>query len=67
MIGLLVVVCCGCIGSPAFSFLVDWGGGGKVPVHLLLVVCYCFLFWIGCVLYSSASMKSEHLCSVVTV
>ena len=29
------------------SFPVDWVG---VPVHLFFVVCYYFLFWIGCVL-----------------
>jgi len=34
-----------------------WGG---VPVHLLFVFCYCFLFWIGCVSSNSAIMKSDH-------
>ena len=29
-----------------------------VPVHLFFVVCYCFLFWIGCVSSNSAIMKS---------
>jgi len=58
---------CGCIGSPAFWFSGGWGGGGGVPVHLFFVVCYCFLFWIGCVLSNSAIMKSDLLCSVVTV
>ena len=33
-----------------FSFPVDGGRVGGVPVHLFFVVCYCFLFWIGCVL-----------------
>ena len=56
---------CGCTGSPVFSFLVDGGGGGCV--HLFFVVCYCSLFWIGCVLSSSANMESDYLCSVVTV
>ena len=46
-----------------FSFPVD---GVGVPVHLFFVVCYCFLFWIGCVLSSSATMKLDHLCSVVS-
>ena len=55
---------CGFIGSPVFSFPVDVGG---VSVHLSFVVCYCFLFWFFCVLSNSASMKSGHLCSVVTV
>ena len=32
---------CGCIGSPVFSFPVD----GRGSVHLLFVVCYCFLFY----------------------
>jgi len=29
---------CGCIGSPVFSFPVDWGGGVG-SVHLFFVVC----------------------------
>jgi len=48
-------------------FLVSRWLGGRVCPLVLFVVCYCFLFWISCVLSSSASMKSDHLCSVVTV
>ena len=33
-----------------FSFPVDGVSVGGVSVHLFFVVCYCFLFWIGCVL-----------------
>ena len=34
-----------------FSFPMDGVGvGGGAPVHLFFVVCYYFLFWIGCVL-----------------
>jgi len=43
------------------------GGGGGASVSLFFVVSYCFLFWIGCVLSSSAIMKSDLLYSVVTV
>ena len=52
-----------------FSFPADevGVGVGGVPVHLFFVVCYCFLFWIGCVLSNSAIVKSRLLCSVVTV
>ena len=56
---------CGCIGSPVFSFPVDGGKGESV--HLFFAVCYCFLFWIGCVLFSYEGMKSNHLCTVITV
>ena len=31
-----------------------------MPVDLFFVVCYCFLFWIGCVSSNSAIMKSDH-------
>jgi len=41
-------------------------GVGGVPVQLLFIVCYCFLFWIGCVSSDSAIIKSDLLCSVVT-
>jgi len=44
------------------SFPVD-GVGRGVPVHLFFVVCYCFLFWIGCVLSNSAIMESDLFCS----
>ena len=37
-----------------------------MPVHLFFVVCYCFLFWIVCVLSNSAIMKSDLLRSVLT-
>jgi len=50
---------CGCIGCPVFSFPVDGGRVGSV--HLFFVACYCFLFWIGCVVSSSGSMKWHHL------
>jgi len=32
------------------SFPVDGAGGEVFLVHLFFVVCYCFLFWITCVL-----------------
>jgi len=38
-----------------------------VPVCLFFVVCYCSLFWFGCILSNSAIMKSDLFCSVVTV
>jgi len=50
------------------SFPVDGVGVvSGVPVHMFFVVCYCFLFWIGCVLSNSAIMKSDLLCFVLTV
>jgi len=68
LIGLLVVMSVVVVlVLLLFSFLVDGVGVGGVPVHLFFVVCYCFLFWIGCVLSSSAIMKSDLFCSVVTV
>ena len=70
LIGLLVVMSVVVVlVLLLFSFPVDGGGYGMgrgVPVHLFFVVCYCFLFWIGCVLSNSAIMKSDLLCSVVT-
>jgi len=48
LIGLLVVMSVVVVLVLLFiSFPVDWVG---VPVHLFFVVCYYFLFWIGCVL-----------------
>jgi len=68
LIGLLVVMSIVVVlVLLLFSFPVDGVGVGGVPVHLFFVVCYCFLFWIGCVLSNSAIMKSDILCSVVTV
>jgi len=50
MIGLLVVVCCGCIGSPAFSFLVDWGGGRCLSTcSWLSVTAFCFGSVASCI------------------
>ena len=67
LIGLLVMSVVVVLVILLFSFPVDGvGGGGGVPVHLFFVVCYCFLFWIGCVLSNSAIMKSDLLCSIVT-
>jgi len=69
LIGLLVVMSVvAVLVLLLFSFPVDGEGvGGGVPVRLFFVVCYCFLFWIGCVLSNSAIMKSDRLCSFVTV
>ena len=54
LIGLLVVMSVVVVlVLLLFRFLVD-GREGGVSVHLFFVVCYCFLFWIGCVLFSSA-------------
>jgi len=50
-----------------FSFPVDGVGVGGVPVHLFFVVCYCFLFWVGYIMSSSAIMKLYLFCTVVTV
>ena len=44
-------VVCGCIGSQCFVSEC-FEEGGRRSVHLFCVVCYCFLFWIGCVLAS---------------
>jgi hypothetical protein len=50
-----------------FSCFVVFRRLGGASFHLFFVVCYCFLFWIRCVLSSSASMKSDHLCSAIAV
>jgi len=51
LIGLLVIVSIVVVlVLLLFSFPVD--GVVGVPVHLFFVVCYCFLFWNGCVLSS---------------
>ena len=61
MIGLLVVMSIVVVlALLLLSFLVV-GGWGGAPVRLFFVVCYCFLFWIGCVLYN------WFLCETVTV
>jgi len=47
------------------SFPVDDVGLGRgVPVQLFFVVCYCFLFWIGCVsfLFCSYEIGSFMFC-----
>ena len=62
LIGLLVVMSVVVVlVLLLFSFPMD-GLGVEVglPFHLFFVVCYCFLFWIGCVLSNSAIMKSDH-------
>jgi hypothetical protein len=66
LFGLLVVMS---IVVVSVLLLFSWMGWewGDVPVHLFFVVCYCFLFWVGCVLSNSAIMKSDLLFSVVTV
>jgi len=49
LIGLLVVMSIVVVlVLLLFSFPGGWDGG--VPVHLFFIVCYCFLFRIGCVL-----------------
>ena len=51
LIGLLLVMSVVVVSVLLlFSFPVDGVGVGGVPVHLFFLVCYCFLFWIGCVL-----------------
>jgi len=68
LIGLLVVMSVVVVlALLLFSFPVDGVGMRDVPVRLFFVVCYCFLFWIGCIVSNSAIMKSDLLCSVVTV
>jgi len=70
LIGLLVVMSVVVVlVLLLFSFPVDGVGVGVggVPIHLFFVVCYCFLYWIGCVLSTSAIMKSDLSCSAVTV
>ena len=68
LIGLLVVMSVVVVlVLLLFSFQVDGVGVEGVPVHLFFVVCYCFLFWMGCILSNSAIIKSDLLCSVVTV
>ena len=60
LIGLLVVTCVVVVMVLLFiSFPVGGVGMGRgVAVHLFFVVCYCFLFWIGCVSSNYAIMKS---------
>ena len=67
LIGLLVVMSVVVVLVLLLFWFSGGVGGGGVPVHLFFVVCYCFLFWIGCVLSVSAIMKSDLLCYVVTV
>jgi len=59
LIGLLVVMSIVVVLVLLFiSFLVDGVRVGRcLPVHLFFVVCYCFLFWIGCVSSNSAIMN----------
>ena len=58
LIGLLVVMSIVVVlALLLFSFLVDGVEGGSVPVHLFFEVCYCFLFWIGCIFLVSFSVR----------
>ena len=68
LIGLLVVMSVVVVlVLLLFSLPVNVVGVGGVPFHLFFVVCYCFLFWFGCVLSNYAIMKSDLLCYAVTV
>jgi len=58
LIGLLVVMSVVVVlVLLLFRFPVVGQGGGACP--LVFVVCYYFLFWIGCVLSSSATMTEQ--------
>jgi len=63
LIGLLLFMCVVVVLVLLFITIpVDGVGVGRcVPVHLFFVVCYCFLFWIGCVSSNTAIMKLDHL------
>ena len=67
LIGLLVVMSVVVVlVLLLFSFpVVGVGGGCACP--LVLCSLLLLLFWIGCVLSNSAIMKSDLLCSAVTV
>ena len=67
-IGLLVVMSVVVVLVLLFiSFPLDGVRVGGVSVHLFFVVCYCFLFWIGCVSSNSAIMNSDLFYCVLTV